>query len=124
MENKRELDRRQLHRYPHILDTDDELFGYLGNISYQGMLLIAYQPIEAEEQRQFSIQLPAHMPFHQPILPVSIEARWFKPYDESHDFYRIGCQFLNLPPIAEKLITEMQSLLGFAPGFNPGQIEE
>ncbi|MDM8546644.1 PilZ domain-containing protein [Candidatus Venteria ishoeyi] len=119
MKNQRLEDRRQLHRYPHIMDAQGKLLGYLADISLHGMLMIAHHAIEPGDIQKFWIHLPKHLPFHQPIFPITVEIRWFRPYVHQDHLFVIGCQFPDLPVADQKLIQEIQSLLGFDPDFHP-----
>jgi len=119
-QNQRLATRRYLHRYPHVTRPNSEdIIGYLGDISSQGMMLITYEVLALHSQQLFCIHLPEHKAFSQSQFDVDIEVRWVKAYHEQEDLHCMGCRFSQLDKMDLVLIDAIQTQLGFEPGFNP-----
>lgn len=100
-------ERKNLIYYLKVTDTNSNApIGHAVDISNQGFILTAGNPIEPEGLFQMKLLLPAEMngSWH---LSFSATSRWCRP-DENPDFYNVGFQFADITPegteIIEKLI--------------------
>ncbi|GEM_PF-2439595 len=119
-QDQRQTLRYYLHRYPHVMLPDsDAVLGYLGDLSWQGMMLITYAPLPLHIQQLFCILLPEHKLFASRQLILDAEVRWTRVYQEQDDLYCAGCRFIAPSRENLSLIDAIQTQLGFEPGFNP-----
>ncbi len=118
--DQRHEQRCYLHRYPHVKQAgSEELLGFLGDISTQGMMLIAYQSLPPESHQHLVIQWPKNIDIKQPDFIVEVEIRWAKDYQEQEGLFCMGCRFVQLERKDFKRIDAIQTQLGVEPGFNP-----
>ncbi|MCK5716807.1 MAG: PilZ domain-containing protein [Thiomargarita sp.] len=92
---------------------NDELLGQLGDISENGLMMIAEKPFQYNKFKKVRIALGESENFErfsQDFLDVDIEVRWMKP-DHNPRLQRIGCRFLNLNAENLPLIMEIQNFL-------------
>jgi len=73
-----------------------EIIGYLGDLSAQGMMVIAEHPLDANEQFEISMDLPEEI-YARPSLNFSVQSIWCKP-DLDPAFFTIGFKLLNPVP--------------------------
>ncbi len=105
--------RRNLLFYLDILNQEThELLGHLGDISKDGIMIIAEKPIAYNSIKNISIQLSDFEEFDQESLEARVEIRWMKA-DSNPNLQRIGCKFVEIDPDDLPIIEEIQEILGF-----------
>jgi hypothetical protein len=105
--------RKHLLFYLEIIDQHtQELVGHLGDISTNGIMIIAEKPIIFNKIKDISIKLPDFEEFSKRSIDAQVEIRWMKP-DTNPSLHCIGCRFLNLTPGDLPLIEQVQEVLGF-----------
>lgn len=89
-----------------------ELLGHLGDISKDGIMILAQKPILFNKIKDISIRLPNFEEFSKKTIDVQVEIRWMKP-DANPSIHRIGCHFIKLNPEDIPIIEQVQEVLGF-----------
>jgi len=106
--------RKQLLFYLEIIDQKThELLGHLGDISKDGIMILAEKPIPFESVKAISIKLPDFEEFTKKSIEVQVELRWVKP-DINPSLHCIGCHFVKLNKEDLPVIEQIQEVIGFA----------
>lgn len=112
MVEKRSIKRRHLIFYLRVFDSDSQAFlGFLGDISQDGMMLIAEHPMEAGQQLNIEMRLPQAV-FGQKTLMMQASVRRTSP-DVNPDFHVVGLQLKDLSAEDVALIGELVERVGF-----------
>ena len=103
MEEKREIERKQLFYYLAVTDKKTgKAIGHMVDISNAGLMLISQEAVESNAIFQLKMFLPEAIKGHK-YLEFSAESRWCKK-DVDQDCYDIGFQFINVPPEGMQVI--------------------
>jgi c-di-GMP-binding flagellar brake protein YcgR len=95
-----------------ILDAHSgELLGHLGDISLEGLMMVADQPLPLQQIRVISIQLPEDEELTESSIEVKIQVRWTRP-DLNPNLHRIGCQFVDISEKNRIIIEQVEQILG------------
>jgi len=109
----RHKERRHLMLYLDIVEKGtDRLLGHLGDISGEGVMILAPHPMALHVKRNIQIKLPDFEEFSKPSLDVTVETRWVK-RDSNPSIHCVGCLFLDLDPNDLPLIEQICEELGF-----------
>ncbi len=106
--------RKNLLFYLDIIDLDtNDMLGNLGDISENGLMIIAEKPFSYNRFKNISIQLPEDFEeFPQKTFDVEVEIRWMKA-DQNPHLQRLGCKFVKQKADDIQLIKKLQDFLGF-----------
>jgi c-di-GMP-binding flagellar brake protein YcgR len=105
--------RRKLLFYLDIVDQDTyQSLGHLGDISKEGIMIIAEKRIPFENVKRIKIQLPEFEEFTKKYIEAEVEKRWAKPDDNHPNWYRIGCRFIKLNEEDWPTIEQVKEVLG------------
>ncbi len=89
--------------------------GHLGDVSREGVMLIANQPFDLEKTYHITAHLP-HAPNQtERVVHMQVEPRWCKPDAENPRLYSVGCQFLSIQPSDHELLIHHSSRLDLTP---------
>jgi len=101
--NKRFYDRTRLNEYFIVLDgSGDRILGRMINMSSDGMMLLAEDPIQTPIVAKCKMELP-HMVQGYQHWEFDIETRWCERTKHT-GLFEIGCKFINLTEDSKKLI--------------------
>jgi hypothetical protein len=89
-----------------------ELLGYLGDISKDGIMILAEKPILFNKIKDISIQLPDFEEFSKKSIEACVEIRWMKA-DANPNLHCIGCHFTRMEPTDLPIIEQVEEILGF-----------
>ncbi|HEU4664330.1 MAG TPA: PilZ domain-containing protein [Dokdonella sp.] len=97
MNEKRRLPRKRPDVALHVTDTmTGEVVGHLGNLSMEGMLLLAQRPIADDALYQFSFHLPdAHGRLYP--IEVGVHEQWSAPGTMRGQSW-VGFRFIDIAP--------------------------
>lgn len=105
--------RKHVFIYLKVFDQHTgELLGNLGDISKQGMMLIADRAFDLHQQLDIRIQLPEDDAFSQKFLDMTIQVRWSAP-DVNPELHCSGFLFTNVNDNDFVVIQQMIELLTF-----------
>lgn len=109
MDFKRGHERKDLKVFLKVLDMNtNETFGYLVNITREGVMLTKDQGVETDQKFQLKVILPSEIDGKKEFS-FSAKSSWSKKDSES-EFYNIGMQFIDLAPgdliIIDKLVND------------------
>jgi hypothetical protein len=109
----RHQQRKHLFLYLEILEQGTHrMLGHLGDISDQGMMIIAEHPLPLFTTLKIQIRLPDSGEFAKPFITVTVETRWAK-RDVNPDLHCIGCRFLDLSEDDVPVVKQVGELLSF-----------
>jgi len=98
MDERRILKRQYIMFYSRIFNRQTgEIIGYLGDLTHQGMMVIAEHPLETKEQYEISMDLPEDI-YAKSALNFGVQCVWCKP-DLDPNFFTIGFKLLD--PVQE-----------------------
>lgn len=104
--------RKHLLFYLDILDVQSgELLGHLGDISLDGLMMVADQPLPLQQVRVILIKLPEDEELTESSIEMKIEVRWTRP-DLNPNLHRIGCQFVDISEKNRAIIQQVEQILG------------
>lgn len=111
--DRRSLRRRHLLFYLDVVDRKSgTVLGQLGDISMDGMLLIARDPLPRNEVYEIAIKLPRMRGFSQDEIDMTVESRWISP-DTNPDLQCTGCQVVDMDEQNRVLVNHLIQVLGF-----------
>ena len=117
MTNKRHSNRRTVFYYLEVTDQEhDEPLGRLGDISAEGLMLLAPQDLAIEKQYDIVVHLPDTPAFEGRKLALKVETRWSRP-DHNPAIHRIGCSLVAAPPDKETILKQLIDYYGFSDGY-------
>jgi hypothetical protein len=113
IENKRAA-RKNLVFYLEVLEqgNSSHLLGYIGDLSRDGLLLIADSPMQLKQTLDIRVKLPDLEEFAKRFIEMRVETRWTKP-DINPNLHCVGCQFVKISPENAQLVDIVQEVLGF-----------
>lgn len=112
MRDKRKLKRRNLIYYLHVLErASGQLVGYLVDISTDGILIMAENPIDPGTVLELKILLESELSARQYLYFDVRAVRCEKSINGTN--YDIGCQLLHLAPEDFREIETIIDELGF-----------
>ncbi len=104
--------RKHVFLYLDIYDRETgRLMGHLGDISNEGLMIIAPQPLPLHISREIRIRLPEDE-FSKAFIDLEIQTRWTAP-DVNPDLHCTGCLFVDISPEDEALVEAVGKLLSF-----------
>lgn len=108
MNEKRRLPRKRPDVTLHVTDTiTGDVVGHIGNLSQEGMLLLAQRPIVDDALYQFMFQLPdVHGRLHP--IEVGVHEQWTAPGTMRGQTW-VGFRFVDIHPDDEGVLTEWLS---------------
>ena len=108
MNEKRRLPRKRPDVALHVTDAmTGEVVGHIGNLSQEGMLLLAQRPIVDDALYQFMFQLPdVHGRLHP--IEVGVHEQWSRPGTMRGQTW-VGFRFVDIHPDDEATLTEWLS---------------
>lgn len=103
MNDKRRLPRKRPDMPLQVTDMmTGDVVGRLGNVSLEGMMLIAQKPIQSDALYQFSFHLPdAHGRLHP--VEVGVHEQW-SDSGSMHGHAWIGFHFIDISPDDDALL--------------------
>jgi len=105
--------RKNLLFYLDVIDArTHKLIGHVGDISNDGMMILAEHPLFISDIKHVIIKLPDLEEFNQDSIDAMIEVRWTNK-DTNPQLHCIGCHFLKLSNADNAIISEVAQLLGF-----------
>lgn len=112
MRDKRQLKRRHLIYYLHVLErASGQQIGYLVDISTRGIMIMSEQPIAVGTRLELKIMLESEMSTKQYLYFDARALRCEK--SPNGTTYDIGCELLNLSPEDFREIEMIIDELGF-----------
>lgn len=112
MEDKRQFKRRHLIFYLQVFDQkNDELIGYLVDITHEGIMLISESPIEKDKAFKLKMTLPSRIGKKSHIT-FDAKSVWSRK-DVNSDYYDTGFQIQGMPMENIQLFDELVSSFGF-----------
>ncbi len=109
----RHQQRKHLFLYLEVLDQDSgKMLGHLGDISSQGMMIIAEHPLPLYQTLKLRLNLPDTGEFSKNYLNITVETRWTRP-DINPQLHCIGCQFQEVAEDDLPIIEQVGALLSF-----------
>ena len=106
MDIKRRSERKDLKVFLKVLDEGTgELFGYMVDVTNEGIMLTSEQPIEIETDFQLKMILPAEIEGKNE-LSFSAKSKWSEKDSES-DFYNTGFQYIELSPDDMRIVEQL-----------------
>jgi hypothetical protein len=113
MDERRKLQRKYLIIYSRVFEQSlGKLLGYLSDLSIEGAMIIAEEPLEAGTNLSLRFDLPDPKVFHAQNLLVTARVAHCS-LDISPVFYDIGLEFQNLLPEQEIIIGKMMDFYEF-----------
>ena len=110
MDERRKLPRKYLIVYSRVFDqTLGKLLGYLSDLSEEGAMIIAEEPLEVNDILPLRFDLPDPKIFHSHNLNVSARVAHCN-VDISPAFYDIGLEFLEMNPEQKIIIQKMMDV--------------
>jgi len=104
--------RKHVFLYLDVYDQETgQLLGHLGDISNEGLMIIANQPLPLSTMRQVRVKLPKGE-FTKSFIDLEVQTRWTAP-DVNPDLHCIGCLFMDISPEDEELVEAVGKLLSF-----------
>ncbi len=112
----REIKRRNLVYYLDIEDTETgNMIGKLADISSNGVLLLAEQPIDSGFKGTIEIKIPFEGFISVPLPPITVETRWNK-QDRKTGHHYYGMEFTGKTLELEKAVAVLIAKIGFSDG--------
>lgn len=107
---ERKLKRRHLIYYLEVFDAaEDKLLGHLGDITAEGVMVLAQEPIPTESSYNLKIILPKKLKSSQNIL-LEAKSVWCRE-DVNPELFAAGFQLVNTAPnqvdMIERLILDI-----------------
>lgn len=113
MEDRRRLPRKYLIIYSRVFDQAlGKLLGYLSDLSEQGAMIIAEEPLEVNAVLPLRFDLPDPKIFHAHNLNITARVAHCD-IDISPAFYDIGLEFLEVNPEQKIVIQTMMDVYEF-----------
>ncbi|MFZ5857247.1 MAG: PilZ domain-containing protein [Chloroflexota bacterium] len=113
MEERRRLPRKYLIIYSRVFEQSlGKLLGYLSDLSEQGAMIIAEEPLEVNAILPLRLDLPDPKIFHAHNLMVTARVARCET-DISPAFYDIGLEFSNVTPEQKIIIQKMMDVYEF-----------
>jgi c-di-GMP-binding flagellar brake protein YcgR len=113
MDDRRRLLRKYLLIYSRVFErTVGKLLGYLADLSQEGAMIIAEDPLTVGAVLTLRFDLPDPKIFHMHNLNISARVARCNP-DLSPEFYDIGLEFLDVTPEQKIVIEKMMELYEF-----------
>lgn len=113
MDERRKLPRKYLIIYSRVFEqTLGKLLGYLSDLSEEGAMIIAEEPLEVNENLSLRFDLPDPKIFHTHSLNISARVAHCN-IDISPAFYDIGLEFLEVSPEQKIVIQKMMDVYEF-----------
>lgn len=111
--DRRSLRRRHLLFYLDVVDRKTgQVMGQLGDISTDGLLIIAKDPLPRNEIYEVAIRLPRMRGFSQDNVNMTVESRWISP-DSNPDLSCTGCQVVDIDDQNRVLVDHLIEVLCF-----------
>lgn len=112
--DRRALTRRHLLFYLDVIDrASGASLGRLGDISREGILVIAPTALEIDRSYQVRIILPTTIrDFSKPAIEAEVVACWTSP-DANPELQCSGCRFLGISEDDRALVVHLIHILGF-----------
>lgn len=111
-EENRKIDRRQLVYYLKVYDTaSGDFVGYLGDISFDGLMLFRPDSVEPDRLFNLTLRLTAEMDLHRDL---QFEARsiWCD-RDANPDYHAVGFKFSGLSQDDQDTVSHLVEKFGF-----------
>lgn len=109
----RHRERKHLFLYLEIYDLETgQLLGHLGDISADGLMIIAEHSLPLHQIKKLRIKLPEEEEFTRPFLSLTVETRWAHP-DVNPALHCIGCLMVKIKPEDRPVIQKVGELLSF-----------
>ena len=109
----RHKSRKHVFLYLKVFDQHTgQLLGHLGDISNEGMMIIADGAFSLHQQLDIRIQLPNSEEFSQKFLDIIVQSRWSAP-DVNPELYCTGFLFVDASEADFIVIGQMIDLLTF-----------
>ncbi|MFC1534036.1 PilZ domain-containing protein [Thermodesulfobacteriota bacterium] len=106
MDNKRSSERKGLKVFLKVFDEmTDQLFGYLVDISNEGIMVTREQGVEIDSDFQLRVVLPAEIEGKKESR-FSTQSRWSEK-DSETEFFNAGFQFVDLSPSDKMIIKRL-----------------
>ena len=99
MPDHRKESRKKLVAFTPVYDLlHKTLFGYVGDLTLQGVMVIGEKTVEPNKHFTLGIEFPASLP-EIPAMRVVISARaaWCR-QDDSPQYFNIGFEFIDVSP--------------------------
>ncbi|WP_062152892.1 PilZ domain-containing protein [Beggiatoa leptomitoformis] len=110
--------RKHLFLYLDVFDkTNNQLLGYLGDISEQGLMFISQTQIMPDQLLNIRIELPENLQeMNKMCIDAQVKTRWTEP-NINPQLNCIGCQFIDLDAEYIPVIQQITELLTFDEDF-------
>lgn len=113
MDDRRRLPRKYLIIYSRVFEQSlGKLLGYLSDLSEQGAMIIAEEPLDVNATLSLRFDLPDPKIFHAHNLMITARVARCE-MDISPAFYDIGLEFLNVTPEQRLIIQKMMEAYEF-----------
>jgi len=90
---------RTLSSYLPVVDKyTRELLGYLGDISKEGIMIVADRPISPQQTKDIYIVLPDNENFAKKTIELQVDVKWSRPDQINLNQFCIGCHFTHIDP--------------------------
>jgi len=108
MSERRKETRRKLMAFTPVYDLHPRtLWGYLGDLTLHGALVIGERPIEVGKETTLTIEFPNDLPdMTETHATIPIRVAWCH-QDESPHYFNIGVEFVALTPQHVQLFREI-----------------
>ena len=116
MDDRRRLERKYLIIYSRVFErTLGKLLGYLSDLSLEGAMIIAENPLKAGKSLSLRFDLPDPKVFRAQNLYVTARVAHCS-VDVSPEFYDIGLEFQDLIPEQKNILEKMMEFYEFHRG--------
>lgn len=105
----RENKRKSLFYKFEVLNADNQIIGYLGDLTLNGLKIICDNPIATKQKLSLKIKVPARIINNEQII-LQAESMWCRNQVES-DNYHVGLKILHLEEQDKKTVKIIMDLL-------------
>ncbi len=105
----RENKRKSLFYKFEVLNTDNKIVGYLGDITLSGLKIICDNPITNNKTLTLKIKVPSRINKNEQII-LQLESMWCRNQIESNN-YHVGLKILHLNEQDKKTVKIIMDLL-------------
>lgn len=111
-DNKRKLKRRHLIYYLRVFQRgNNALIGHMVDVTREGIMIMSEEPIEADKDFEFRMDLPAEI-WGKKFIDFDARSLWCRK-DANPDFYNTGFTMLKIAPADMTAIDRLVSQYGF-----------
>tara|TARA_B100001059_G_scaffold50369_1_gene43476 strand:+ start:2148 stop:2540 length:393 start_codon:yes stop_codon:yes gene_type:complete len=110
---QRQIPRHQLSAFLRVYNSQtDRPFGYIGNVSRLGVMLITPLPVMLQQEYQLMLKLPALNGLGFQSVPLRVHSHWCR-QDISPGFYDCGFSIVSNPNTFSDLALMLRGYFSF-----------